>query len=186
MQQWLVVVVNRNIVRAIAFVCLICVASCARVTEKDFDDQYVHVRRWTPMTVHGDSSFTVKVKGTRYSFSSVSHRVMPYYIRLTALDAILVPTWAAHSYDINFHVVYLKRDQCMSIPGGQLHFGDYVGYRDFSKINEANYVESMNENELVLVSVGESIAEGRYKEITTLDLKSKTVKSSRIIPNSNK
>lgn len=145
-----------------------------------FEDEFVQVDQSSSIFAHVDSSFRVKVKGTKYSFSSVAHRVMPYYLKLPAIDAILVPTWSSHDYNITFHLVYLKTNQHISIFAGKLYFGTYSGYKDLSKINDANYVESVNDNELVLVCVGETLAEGRFKEITTLDLKAQKLKKTLI------
>ena len=169
-----------------AVLLLIPFAGCVTTRGVSYEDDYVRVESSPPaLFVHLDTKVRIKVKGTLLSFSGVDYAMPFSYLKIPGQDAILVLTRTAYDYDLLFHVVNLKTSEFIDIPGGKSYFGEYNGYADGfsdrSKWGAANSIQNVDSDTLTLVSVGKTIAEGSYREITILDLKNKKVRSRQLI-----
>ena len=157
----------------------LCFGGC--VHSLAFEDEHICVTKAeSALFAHLDPHVAIAIKGTSFSFSGVDFGSRPYYLRVPGQNALLILTWTDHDYDLVFHVVDLEKKTSIDIPGGNLYFGQYYG-GDVSKKGEASMIQEANASTMTLVSIGQTIAEGRYKEITVLDLKAAKVKSRNLI-----
>jgi hypothetical protein len=146
-----------------------------------FEDEYIRITKSQPaLFAHLDTHVSVEVKGTSFSFSGVDFGSRPYYLRVPDQNALLVLTWTDRNYDLVFHFVDLTRKTRTDIPGGHLYFGQHYGSFPARK-EEASVILHADGSAITLVALGETIAEGRYKEITVLDLKGAKVRSTELV-----
>ncbi|SRR5258708_2566366 len=157
----------------------VCLAGC--VHSVALEDEYIRVTKsQSALFAHLDSHVSVEVKGTPFSFSGVDFGSRSYYLKVPDQNALLLLTWTDRDYDLAFHFVDLTKKTRIDIPGGHLYFGQHYGSFPAKK-EEANVILHADASTITLVALGETIAEGRYKEITVLDLKSAKVKSTELI-----
>lgn len=145
------------------------------------EDEFVRVTKsQSALFAHLDSHVSIEVKGTPFSFSGVDFGSRPHYLKVPAQNALLILTWTDRDYDLVFHFVDLARKTRIDIPGGHLYFGQHYGSFPAKK-EEASVILHADGSTITLVALGETIAEGRYKEVTVLDLKNAKVRSTELI-----